>query len=264
MQIKRYIEIFAAYFKKGASEFAQYPGDQAISAISLVIENTTSFVVLLVIVGAAGDIGGWNIYYISILYSFFMIIRSLNAAFLDGIWNIGNVYVRGGRFDVLLTRPLSPFLQLWGYRLDYSALGLFFTGLGLNLWLLYKIDFMFTGLLLLLYVVFILAGTAITAAVYLIFNSLNFWLVRGNEIADLSQTVQEFAKYPQHIFPRAFQFIMAFIIPYAFATYYPVSILTGRMPLRTIGVLVLVSFTICFAASIVWRCGVRSYNSTGS
>ena len=264
MRLTRYIKIAAAFFRKGAVVFVQYPADQVISAISLIVQKTASFIALLVIVGAAGNIGGWNIYDIAILYSFFLMIDALNAAFIDGVWNIGNVYVRRGMLDVLLTRPLSPFLQLVGHRLEFSALASFFLGLGLNLWLLHSIGIKLMGPVLLLYVVFILCSTVIVASIYLIFNSLNFWLVRGNEVADLSQTVQEFAKYPQHIFPRAVQFVMAFILPYAFATYYPVSILMRRMPLQVSGILLLVTAMVCIIASCFWRYGVRSYKSTGS
>ena len=264
MHIRRFFPVLNAYLRKGAFQFIQYPADQAISAISLIVQKTASFIALLIIVRAAGHIGGWNIYDLAFLYSFFLMIDALNAAFIDGIWNIGNVYIRRGLLDILLTRPVPVFFQLVGYRLEYSALGSFFIGLGLNLWLFRVMEIKITAVILLLYVLFIVCGTVITASVYLVFNSLNFWLVRGNEIADLSQTVQEFSKYPQHIFPRIIQIIMAFVIPFAFTSYYPVSVLAGRLPLQICGILLLVTVMISIAASAVWRFGLKSYKSTGS
>ena len=47
-------------------------------------------------------------------------------------------------------------------------------------------------------------GTILNSSLYLIFNALNFWLVQGNEIAELIQTFREFAKYPINIFPAVF------------------------------------------------------------
>lgn len=263
MSAKRFFAVYAAYLRKGASAFAQYPADQLISALSLIVQQTAAFVALWAIVSAAGDIGGWGFHDVLILYSFSLMISALDNALFDSVWNIGNLYVRRGALDTLLTRPVPPFLQMIGNRFDFSAFGLFAVGLGLSLWALRATGAAMTRALL-LYPLFLICGVAITTSIYLIFNALNFWLVRGNEIADLAQTVQSFSKYPQHIFPQAMQFIMAFVLPYSFTTYYPASILTERAGLELIGPLLLVTACTVLVGAAVWRLGIRSYNSTGS
>jgi ABC-2 type transport system permease protein len=264
LTVKRFFNIYAAYLRKGAAAFFQYPADQAISALSLIVQQTAAFAALWVIVSASGQIGGWGFHDILILYSFSLMISALDNALFDGIWNIGNVYVRRGLFDIILTRPVPLFLQLICHRFEFSAFALFGFALALSLWALHAAGAVFTGAALLLYPLFLVCGIAITSSIYLVFNSFNFWLVRGNEIADLAQTVQSFSKYPQHIFPRALQFIMAFVLPYSFTTYYPASILTGRMSIGLVIPLLAVTACSVLAGAAVWRLGLRSYNSTGS
>jgi len=264
VKLYRLCKIYSAYLRKGIAAFVQYPADQIISALSLVVQQTAAFVGLWAILSAAGNLGGWYFPDILLLYSFALMISALDNALFDGVWNIGNVYIRMGRMDILLTRPLSPFFQLICHRFEFSAFGLFFIALGLSLWALHSTGAAISASLLLWYPLFLTCGVAITTSIFLIFNAFNFWLIRGNEIADLSQTVQEFAKYPQHIFPKAMQFIMAFVLPYAFTTYFPASVLSGRLPFVSIVQLLLVTACSIIAAKFIWHIGLKSYNSTGS
>jgi len=260
----RVFAIFAAHLRKGAKVLLQYRGDAVISGVSLIIQQVVALIGVVVIVSIAGNIGGWDLHDIILLYSFFLMINALNQALFDGVWNIGNVYVRYGRLDVLLTRPVSPFLQLICNRYDFSAFALFIFGIGVSAWALYMAGVAFSIGIIFMYVLFLVCGVAITTSLYLIFNATNFWLVRGNEIADLMQAVEEFSKYPVHVFPTVIQILLTFMLPFAFTAFYPASILTGRMEVSVIVLLPLVSIAVMFVASLVWRAGLKSYNSTGS
>ena len=264
LSLREFFAIYAAYLRKGAKVLLQYRGDAVISGISIIIQQMVAFIGVVVIVSIAGNIGGWGLYDIILLYSFFMMVRALNNALFDSVWNIGNVYVRYGLLDVVLTRPVPPFLQLICNRFEFSAFGLFVIGGGVSVWALNMAGVSFTISVFFMYVLFIICGIIITTSLYLIVNATNFWLVRGNEVSVLLQTVEEFSRYPIRVFPVVIQVLMTFIFPFAFTTFYPASILTGRVEFSAIIWLPLASIIVMFAASLVWRAGLKSYNSTGS
>ena len=99
---------------------------------------------------------------------------------------------------------------------------------------------------------------------YLIFNALNFWLVQGNEIADLIQTFREFAKYPINIFPAVFQVLFTVVIPFGFIGYYPAMYLLGKTKMCVPMWLLAVTLLFALASVLIWCCGMKKYDSTGT
>ena len=75
----------------------------------------------------------------------------------------------------------------------------------------------------------------------------------------------DFAKYPVTIYNNVVKNIITYIIPFAFAAFYPVKyILTGDNPLFNIGMTVILSIIIMFMGVIVWNKGIKAYESAGS
>jgi len=244
--------------------FLQLRADALISVFSILASQFAAFVAVWAITQAIGDIGGWNFHDLMLIFGIFIIISAINQMFLDGIWNIGNVYVRRGNLDHLLTRPLPVFIQVICQRMEIGAFFLALAGVllvGYSLSML-GVAISFSAVMMIIF--FVICGVAISSSLYLIANSTNFWLVQGNEIADLVQLFQEFSRYPMGVFPTGIRLIFTLIMPFAFATYYPASILTGRMPIQAMLFVALVAVACITVAAIVWRKGVRSYNGTGS
>ena len=110
----------------------------------------------------------------------------------------------------------------------------------------------------------ILAGIIVNTGLYTIFNSLNFWIVNGNDVAELILTCREFAKYPLHVFPMMIRTFFTYMIPFGFMGYYPVAFLTGKTGSWVIWAMPLAAFGVVCVASVIWRAGLSGYNSTGT
>ena len=265
MSLRDFFTIYAAALRLGANKVLQYRGDSVIAAVGEATIQSAALVGVVTIASVAGGgIGGWGLHNIVLLYSFFLMVRAIAQALFDGVWNIGNVYIRAGRLDLLLVRPVSPFFQLICNRFEFTSFGFFFLGIGMSIWSLSRLGIGFSIGLLCIYVLFVICGVILTTSLYLIFNGLNFWLVQGNEITQVMLNVQEFSKYPLHVFPVAVQVLLTFIIPFSVTTYYPTAVLTGHMGPLAVLYLLMVTAVFAFIASLVWRLGLKSYNSTGS
>lgn len=102
------------------------------------------------------------------------------------------------------------------------------------------------------------------SSIYLIFNCLNFWLVRGESIAIFVQTVRELARYPLNVFSFGVQVLLTAILPFAFVAYYPSMYICQKETLPIPLIVFCTSIIIGFIAINVWKKGLRSYNSTGN
>jgi ABC-2 type transport system permease protein len=111
----------------------------------------------------------------------------------------------------------------------------------------------------------VVSGTAIFIALFLIPSIAGFWIMDSAiSLASVFYLVNQFAKYPLNIYPRAILLVLTWLLPYAFASYYPASYLLGNEAGRLVWAGPLVAVTLLFVGYRFWLFGLRRYASTGS
>lgn len=263
-RLRHYIELEAAYIRLGLFMLTEYPLDSVIWAVSMLAREATGFVGIILIARTLGGLGGWDFYSICILFAMAMIPEALGQSFLDSVWNIGGTYLRKGGFDTLFVRPAPILLQLLGQRFNFQALVTFTTALVILVYGWVHAGIACTAFNLFFVMEVIIFGTLLNSSVYLLFNSLNFWMIQGNDIANLVQTFRQFAKYPLHIFPQIVKITMTFVVPFGFIGYYPAGYLLGKTQWNMPLILPAAAIMTAAAAGAVWRLGIKGYNSTGT
>ena len=109
-----------------------------------------------------------------------------------------------------------------------------------------------------------MCATAINTGIYTIFNAFDFWIVQGEDIAAFVQTCREFAKYPLVVFPVIIKGFFTYIIPFGFVGFYPAAYLAGKAGTEVVLLLPVCAGAVAAVASLLWRRGIGSYNSTGT
>lgn len=258
-----YMRVCKAYLRIGFVTLVQYPADTVIWILSMLLREASGFIGIITIASVAGGLGNWGIYEICILFSICAIIEAIGQAFLDCVWNISSS-IRKGKLDVILVRPASPFVQLLGQRVHFQAVITMVIYIGILAYSMRQFGIsggVGTSLFLL---ETIICGTIINTGLYTIFNSLNFWIVNGNDVAELVLTCREFAKYPLSVFPMMIRTFFTYMIPFGFMGYYPVAFLTGKTGAWVIWAMPLAAFGVVSVAGLLWKAGLRGYNSTGT
>ena len=74
-----------------------------------------------------------------------------------------------------------------------------------------------------------------------------------------------FSRYPQTIFPYALRFLLRWIVPFGFVSFYPATGLLGKSPYTGVTLMApVVALAFALLGAVMWRFGVRNYESTGS
>ena len=94
----------------------------------------------------------------------------------------------------------------------------------------------------------------------------SFWMEGGkNSLNFFAISIGEMAKYPLIIYPPVLQGIFAYLIPYAFVSYYPVGYLLGKSGMRAgVRVMPAVCAVMAGVAVIVLKRGLGRYESSGN
>jgi ABC-2 type transport system permease protein len=93
--------------------------------------------------------------------------------------------------------------------------------------------------------------------------SLAFWFVNVENLAVLFDTVFQAARYPVSAYPGALRFLFVYLIPVAWTTTIPASMLTGRLSMAAALVAAAVGLLALIASRVVWRVALARYTSAG-
>jgi len=115
------------------------------------------------------------------------------------------------------------------------------------------------------FVVMIACGSAIYLAVFLILTAVSFWFEDRVGIVPPVFNMLNFGRYPLTIYNVFIQFLLSWIIPFGFATFYPTTYFLRRSAFTVYFHLVpVVAAGFAILAIVVWNRGVANYSSTGT
>ncbi|HEX3648327.1 MAG TPA: ABC-2 family transporter protein [Pseudonocardiaceae bacterium] len=180
------------------------------------------------------------------------------------------VYVRNGRFDAVLIRPLSALLQLVCGDLALRRIGRVLQGVVVLAVALSIAHVHWTANRVALLVVAPLFGAVLFGSIFVAGSTVAFWFIESGEFANaFTYGGRDFTAYPITVYAGWFRKAFAYGLGFAFVAYYPALGILGRPdPLGGPSWLAwsspLVSVVAVFVAAWIWRTGIRHYRSTGS
>lgn len=197
-------------------------------------------------------------------YSFVLLEFSLAEMFARGFDCFPSM-VRRGEFDRILLRPRSDVLQVLGSKFELTRIGrmlqaviMFAYGIGMG-------QVRWTAAKAVTALFMLIGGIALFAAMFTINAALSFFVLESLEFMNVfTDGAREYGKYPLGIYGKKLLWITTFLIPYALVQYYPFLYLLERRSNVTYIFLPLAAVLFLIPAYLLWKFGVRHYQSSGS
>lgn len=216
-----------------------------------------------------GSLNNWKLTETFLLYGIINFSFSFSEVFFRGFESNLQYLIREGKYDRYLLRPYSTLLQISGFnfqpvRLGRLILSIFVLMLGIifNFRKLKNPFCFFYLIIILICAVFLYGG------IYILVGSLTFLLGQYVEFTSIFiQGSVSMLQYPKNVFPKSIQVFFTYILPVTLVTYYPVSILLGKLDEKNIyfkGISVLVGILVFFISYKVFRFLEKRYSSTGN
>ncbi|WP_053721614.1 ABC transporter permease [Saccharothrix sp. NRRL B-16348] len=246
-----------------------YRASFVLQCLAQAVNQLAELAIILVLFNRVSALGGFSVSEVVLMYAIAGTafgIADMVAGQLDEL----PTYIRTGTFDVLLLRPLGTLAQMMASDLHLRKLGRIAAGLGALGYALSHNDIAWSVWAVVLVVVAPISGAVIFSSVWVAANSVCFWVVDGQELANtVTYGSSAFTSYPATVFGPWLRRFFAFVIPGAFVAYYPSLALLDRPdPLGGPALLGWISPLVAVAAAVVaglvWRTAVRHYRGTGS
>ncbi|MEI7475092.1 MAG: ABC-2 family transporter protein [bacterium] len=262
--LSKYSSLYIEFLKQNLKIMLEYKNDFVIGVFSTLLTQVCGIFFVWVLFENVKQINGWSFYEITFVYGLLTLAKGLDMIFFDNLHALGWEYIREGKFDIFMTRPISPLFQLIASHIQQDGFGLFLIGLVITIKSALALKLAFGILDMFLLILFVISGGVILASINLITATAGFWTVNSHIVMESVATLQEFALYPILIYPKFIGFILTWIIPYAFASFYPASYFLHKGLLSYSLLSPLIAVILWFIANKVWNFGIKNYTSTGS
>lgn len=263
--MKKTFGLLLAYFQQYAKVRMSYRADFIIGLLTSLAATVFAFGFVLVLFSRIPRLAGWRFEEVLFLYGFSLIPFGLFNIISLNLYDFGNNYIIEGKFDRVLLRPVSSLFQVVFEAFRVESLHEVATGLLVLWWASGKLRLQWGVEDVALLVVFGFSGAVIYTSVFLILTSVSFWMEDRVGIAPPVWNLIAFGRYPLSIYSPYIQFLLSWVIPFGFASFYPTVRLLGREEFRQFAWFVpLVAAAFFGLAQLAWSRGVRQYASTGS
>ena len=267
-ELVHYLDVTAQVIKMAYMTIIEYPSNIAGWMISNPLQFIMGFAIIKFVVESFGEINGWNYGQLAFLYGLSVISHALSMIFFVQGWFMG-YYVIEGDFDRYLTRPLGVLYQFFFTNINIFGVTDLIPGVLVFIYGCVKSG-VSVNLLFILQVVVILAGaTLIRGGIYILLGSTSF---HTRSAVDFGQYTQEImdktTMYPLSMYPESMQFILTFLIPVGWISFYPASALleigSGYSGLIVPFITLAVGILVMLIAGAYFNMGLRKYESAGN
>ena len=263
--MKRHFRLFILYFAQYAKVRLAYKADFIVAFFSSMAATVLGFGFILVLFSKVKDLQDWSFNEVMFLYGFSLIPLGFFNVVSWNLYDFSEIYVIEGKFDRVLLRPVYTLFQVIFEKFRLESLQEVVIGIAVVGLCVHRMHLTLRIADYFWFVAMILCGSAIYLAVFLILTAVSFWFEDRVGIVPPVFNMLTFGRYPLTIFNVFIQFLLSWIIPFGFATFYPSTHFLRREAFAVYFHLVpVVAVAFAFLAIGVWNRGVANYSSTGT
>jgi ABC-2 type transport system permease protein len=261
--MQRYAALYPYFLRQHLKALLEYRVGFIVGVAGMSLTHGATLAFIWVIMSQLPALNGWTLPQMLLIYGLLCFSRSFAHMFTDNTWAMG-FFIRQGEFDRYLVRPIDPLFHLLADGFNIDGVGNFLVG-GVLVVTAGQALGVFASLVNIAYLAITIAsGAVIFFALNLISSTSAFWIIESMPVSELVFGNYVFAQYPLSIYPRAIRFLLTWVVPYGFTSFYPASFLLGRDLGPVVFLGPLVAGALLLLGYRLWLVGLARYEGTGS
>jgi ABC-2 type transport system permease protein len=247
----------------------QYKTSFVLQFLGVFLVNALELATIFILYRHFATMGGWRAGEVAFLYGLSAMSFGLAKVFGSAFDGFSQMIVRG-EFDRVLTRPITPVVQVFCSDVKLHQLGRFLQGAIAFAIALRLVDVEWTFGRLIYLPVVVASAAVLFTALFTFEATMCFWTTEATEAVNaFTYGGTTLAQYPLHIFDVWLRRLFLWLIPLGFTIFLPALYLLNKpdplgLPGFTHFIAPFVAVAFSLVASYFWRLGIRHYRSTGS
>ena len=275
--MRKYLRLHRIFIAQDMKKLMEYKVDFLMGAIGFVLVQAVKILTLGIMFAAIPaltykvngvTLDSWTFNEVLFIYGFSLIPKGVDHLLFDNLWGMGYWVVAKGDFDKYLTRPVNSWFYVLTEKFCVDAFGDLFVGIVL---VVYSVLSMPAEIAADINWLRLIPVAAIMPFAIMIYTSvktgtaaISFWTKRSGHITHMCYMTNEFASYPAKIYNSVIKTIITYILPFALTAYYPAIYILRGESVWSLFVTVGVSVVLFLLSQLVWKLGIKAYESAGS
>lgn len=221
------------------------------------------FVFVLALFRNTGSIVGYNVGEVML---FFAMMNTIDVSFqllCRGLMTVPAA-IRKGEFDILCTKPVSPFFYSCFKMFDFMDLATVPAALILLGLAIQQLPQALSVQVVLLSVIFWICSLLMAISLNTIIVSLSFWVTEIENGIWIYRDLVYVGRFPPEIFPSSIQSIFTYVIPIILIVATPAKALMGKASSSMIIIDLVITAALVLVASLIWKKALRRYASASA
>jgi ABC-2 type transport system permease protein len=263
--LRRYFRIYKQILSFTLKYMMAYRANFLIRSLHNIFYVLTFFITTLIIYQHTPSLAGWTKNEGILLFSLVHITYGTQTFFfMRGIEEFMRFRIKSGDFDLDLLKPVnSQFMALFRKPWIDSVI---FTVIVLLLFIR-QISLLSDQITTINFIYFLIAYPLCLLIWYFIlaaYATISFHITSAEHVFYFIEKASDFAQYPTTIFPKAVASVFFSVVPIAFVSFVPASILMGRNS-QLMWLLIIITLPISFIINrLAWKKGLEHYSSASS
>lgn len=262
--VRKYVKLYKCLVSQFFKVMMQSKVDFLMGLFGFFFTQILGIAFLFLVFRQIPSLNGWSFEQLVFIYGLAQIPRGIDHLFTDNIWLVAYRYVISGDFDRYMLRPMNILFQVIGEKLQPDAIGELAVGTILVIRAIVLGVVHFNLISVVLFFISMLAGAVIYTSIKLFFASLAFWVKQSGPFLQVAYEMADFAKYPIEIYAKTIQFIITWIIPFAFVAYLPALYFLSKGSAYIILAECGIALVLWIVAYSTFKRGTRIYESAGN
>jgi len=242
-----------------------YRADFLVNALGDVLLAGVGPLFLATLFSHVQHLGDWTGPEVLFCWGFAECIVGLFFMIFQGLYALNQRYILGGELDRALLRPVDPYLQVLMDNVSLEDVPIFLLGVAVMVaavvWGLPPIPPWKLALMPL----YLASGAAVMGGFLTAVASVGFHLQHRGTAVGLVFQLATFNRYPIDLFARPLRWLLTFVLPLAFAGFYPAVFFLDRPEWRVYALAQPLVGVACMALGYAaWRHGLERYSGSGS
>lgn len=242
----------------------EYKSSFILSFLAQILPTGLSAIMVFVLIDKFNFGDRFNVYEVMLGVSIVQFGFSFSECFGRGFDKFSDI-IKKGNLDLMLIRPRSIYLQIFGSNIEFSKLSRVLGSLSLFLIAVNNVSFDKSITNILLLILLLMFSSLIYLSLYILAACFCFRTIEGLEFMNIfTDGSREFGQYPMGLFGREVLIFFTYLVPIACVNYYPVRYIMGYSD----SILYLISPLFCFViftiSIILFNKCMKNYTSSGS
>lgn len=264
VSVPRHLSIYRMFVVNQLKSLMIHRADFVVGVVCLLLSFGLFRFSIWAIFERTQNIGGWVRGEILFMYSYNLIAVGTAWFFLNQAWSLRDTIISGG-FIKYKIRPINPLFHFFAEAADFRSLVTIVLGvvtIGEA-----SADIGFSWNLARVAEMVLLSGLSamLLGGLIVLMSGLAFWVTISNPLLNLLASCYGIGHFPIGIYSSPMQLFLSIVVPIAFVSYYPCSLLLGKSdssaPIHAMAAMIV---GIWIAGATLWRRGVARYELSGT